>query len=142
MGRVGTLPLGCEETELCIRARQHWPEWSFLYEPSAIVLHRVPVERANARYFFWRCYSEGISKAAVSRLVGSGDGLSSEWRHTLVTLPRGAWRGLARFATEFEIAGLGEAAAIIAGLFVTTVGYLVGWFSGIVRGKSPTSTSL
>ncbi|MBI3738492.1 MAG: glycosyltransferase family 2 protein, partial [Chloroflexi bacterium] len=128
MGRVGTLPLGCEETELCIRARQHWPERSFLYEPSATVLHRVPVERANARYFFSRCYSEGISKAAVSRLVGSSDGLSSEWRHTLVTLPRGVWRGLVRLATKFQIAGFCEAAAIIAGLFVTTVGYLVGWF--------------
>lgn len=133
MGRVGTLPLGCEETELCIRARQHWPLRNFLYEPSAIVLHRVPAERSNTRYFFSRCYSEGISKAAVSRLVGASDGLSSEWRYTLFTLPRGVWRGLARFVSKFQIAGLGQAAAIIAGLFMTAAGYLVGWLSGIFR---------
>src|SRR5437870_12619098 len=31
IGRVGTLPLGCEETELCIRVHQRWPQRVILY---------------------------------------------------------------------------------------------------------------
>jgi len=104
-------------------------------------LHRVPAERANARYFFSRCYSEGISKAAVSRLVGAGDGLSSEWKYTLVTLPRGVLRGLVRFVTKFQVDGLGEAAAILAGLLMTTVGYLVGLFHGSFHGPLASSAA-
>src|SRR5207247_3975777 len=37
MGRVGLLPVGCEETELCIRARQAIPDGVFVYEPRARV---------------------------------------------------------------------------------------------------------
>ncbi len=41
VGRVGARPLGCEETELCIRARSWRPDATILYEPSAQVSHRV-----------------------------------------------------------------------------------------------------
>ncbi|PWT75850.1 MAG: family 2 glycosyl transferase, partial [Chloroflexi bacterium] len=34
VGRVDTHPVGCEETELCIRAGQRWPRRMFLYEPA------------------------------------------------------------------------------------------------------------
>jgi glycosyltransferase involved in cell wall biosynthesis len=135
MGRIGTLPLGCEETELCIRARQRWPEKVFLYEPRAGVFHRVPGSRANARYFFSRCYSEGISKALVSQLVGVGDGLSSERVYTMKVLPLGALRGLMRFITKFQLAGLGESFAIVGGLLVTTTGYVAGLISNLFRPK-------
>src|SRR5260370_3129049 len=47
VGRVGTHPVGCEETELCIRVRQHWPHGVFLYQPQACVSHRVPINRAT-----------------------------------------------------------------------------------------------
>lgn len=36
MGRISRRPLGCEETELCIRARQCWPQGRFGYEPSRV----------------------------------------------------------------------------------------------------------
>ncbi|MBV9258093.1 MAG: glycosyltransferase family 2 protein, partial [Ktedonobacteraceae bacterium] len=39
-------PMGGEETELCIRASQRWPEKIFLYEPNAIIHHRIPASRA------------------------------------------------------------------------------------------------
>ncbi len=126
MGRVGTLPVGCEETELCIRARQHWPEKIFQYEPQAAVLHRVPRERATLRYFLTRCYSEGISKAKVARLVGASDGLSSEWKYSLGTLPMGMLRGFGQFIKRLQPAGLAKVVIIPAGLIVTTVGYLIG----------------
>ena len=70
IGRIGTLPMGCEETELCIRASQHWPKKVFLYEPQARIHHNIPSSRASWRYFRTRCFAEGLSKATVTRYVG------------------------------------------------------------------------
>jgi glycosyltransferase involved in cell wall biosynthesis len=123
MGRIGTLPLGCEETELCIRARQHWPNRILIYESTAMVTHRVPKSRATMGYFYSRCYSEGKSKAMLSRLVGTNDGLSSERAYTFRTLPSGFLRGIWKFLMRLEVAGLRQAFAIVSGLLVTTIGY-------------------
>jgi glycosyltransferase involved in cell wall biosynthesis/GT2 family glycosyltransferase len=125
LGRVGTIPLGCEETELCIRVRQRWPEQKILYEPGALVHHRVPGKRGTFRYFASRCFAEGISKAAVSRLVGAGDGLASERAYTRHTLPAAVLRGISD-GLHGHSAGWGRAAAVIAGLGITGLGYVWG----------------
>ena len=129
VGRVGTLPMGCEETEFCIRARQHWPQRELLYEPRACVYHRVSAQRARWSYFRSRCYSEGLSKALVSRRVGVADGLASERAYTWRTLPRGVMRGIAAAVLRGESHGLGRAVAIVGGLAMTTAGYLRGALS-------------
>jgi len=130
IGRVGARPLGCEETELCIRLRQRWPTSIVFYEPSARVYHRVPASRARWRYFHARCYHEGLSKALVARLVGSDDGLASERTYTLRTLPQGVMRGVVETIRRGDLAGLTRAAAIAYGLALTASGYLVGTVAG------------
>ncbi len=113
IGRVGATPLGCEETELSIRARQAHPGAVVLHVPEAVVEHAVPPERLSWRYFCKRCWAEGLSKALVSREVGSTDALSSEWTYTLRTLPAGVARGLFD-AGRGDLAGLQRAGAIVA----------------------------
>jgi hypothetical protein len=132
-------PLGCEETEFCIRLRQAAPETVLLYDDNAVIWHRVPVERARFAYFRSRCYAEGLSKALVTRSVGVGDGLASERRHALVALPRGVARGL-RAAVTGDPSGLGRAASIVAGLAFTTFGYAAG--SLLARDGHPPSMSI
>ena len=129
MGRIGKTPLGCEETELCIRAVQRWPGSQFLYEPRATVRHRVPQARANWTYFRSRCYAEGLSKAQVARLVGPQNGLASERAYTTRTLPAAVVRGLAELAGR-DAGGLRRAAAVIGGLAWTVMGYLRGALAG------------
>jgi glycosyltransferase involved in cell wall biosynthesis len=126
LGRVGTAPLGCEETELCIRLLRRWPERVLLYEPRARVSHRVSGDRGRWRYLASRCYAEGLSKARVSRTVGRRDALSSEWRYVVRTLPPAFGRGLADFALRARPGGLQRSTAIAAGLILTTVGYCRG----------------
>lgn len=126
IGRVGTFPAGCEETELCIRASQILPNHLFLFEPQAQVRHRVPAARTSMGYFTDRCYAEGLSKALVSRLVGAQNGLSSERSYTFNALPRGVLRGLKDAFVHGRWHGLGRAGAIIIGLGFTTAGYIVG----------------
>jgi len=136
MGRIGALPVGCEETELCIRYRQRQPQDRFVFVPSARVQHTVPAARGTFQYFRSRCYHEGRSKAQVVRLVGSGDGLSTERSYTLRTLPSGVLQGLGQ-AARGDVAGLGRAAAIIIGLFVTACGYLVGKYEQHAQSAQP-----
>jgi glucosyl-dolichyl phosphate glucuronosyltransferase len=129
IGRVGARPMGCEETELCIRAKQHWSDKVFLYEPEARIHHRIAPHRANWRYFRSRCYAEGLSKALVTHYVGAKDGLATERAYSLRTLPRGIVRGLMEGIFHFDLTGFLRAGAIIAGLMMTIAGYLAGSYS-------------
>lgn len=125
IGRLGTKPVGCEETELCIRVHQAHPDAVILFDPRGIVHHRVPVNRATWAYFRSRCYAEGLSKAAVSALVGSDRALEAERHYTTKTLPAGVLAGLAD-ALRGRRAGAARAGAIVAGVSITAVGYALG----------------
>jgi GT2 family glycosyltransferase len=126
IGRGDGRPMGCEETELCIRVHQKQPGWQFVYEPKARIYHRVPVARLNWNYFRQRCYAEGLSKAQVSQLVGASDGLSSERSYTFQTLPSGVLNGLVDTLSGRDGWGVARAGAIVAGLGYTMAGYAVG----------------
>jgi GT2 family glycosyltransferase len=125
IGRVGTLPVGCEETELCIRARRRLPGRQIVYEPAATVTHLVTETRAQPRYFLSRCLAEGRSKAAVAALAGSGDALETERRYVSRVLPAGMLRGVTDVARG-DVTGLARSSAIALGVLVTTVGYVLG----------------
>lgn len=118
-------PLGCEETEFCIRLTQRRPGSVMLFEPRARIGHRVPAARMRFSYFRSRCYAEGLSKALVTSSVGAGDGLASERAHAFKTLPLGALRNVGQ-ALRGDPAGLARAAAIVIGLAWTAWGYAVG----------------
>jgi glycosyltransferase involved in cell wall biosynthesis/GT2 family glycosyltransferase len=125
LGRVGTIPAGCEETDLCIRVGQRWPESKILYDPAAAVDHFVPAGRGTRQYFTSRCRGEGRSKAVLAGLVGSDSGLEAERSYVRRTLPLGVLRGIGD-ALRGDGAGLARAAMIVTGLFTTTIGYLSG----------------
>jgi glucosyl-dolichyl phosphate glucuronosyltransferase len=126
IGRIGTRPMGCEETELCIRARSAVPDGILLYEPRAAIQHKVPAIRAGWSYFVSRCYSEGLSKARVAGFVGAEDALSNERSYASRTLPAGVARGVMDVVVRRDASGLLRSAAIVVGLTVATAGYTVG----------------
>jgi GT2 family glycosyltransferase len=132
IGRIGTHPVGCEETELCIRAGRLWPKGILRYQPQARVAHRVPPQRATWRYFWSRCFYEGRSKAIVAALAGKSVGLATERAYTFHTLPRGVAQGLRDALLRRDVSGLGRALAIAAGLLITTAGYV----SGVAQGRT------
>ncbi|HEY7417630.1 MAG TPA: glycosyltransferase family 2 protein, partial [Ktedonobacteraceae bacterium] len=126
MGRIGSRPVGCEETEFSIRAHQYWPQGTILYHAQAQVFHRVPPYRMTWRYFCARCYAEGVSKTVVSHFVGAKDGLASERSYIIKTLPEGVIRGLSDTFIHGDFSGMARAIAILVGLTLTTIGYIVG----------------
>jgi GT2 family glycosyltransferase len=126
IGRSGDRrPLGCEETELCIRLRRALPDALLLTDDRAVIHHRVPPARERFGYFRARCYAEGLSKALVTRSVGAGAGLSTERRYTTRVLPAGVLRAV-RDTLRGRAGGAGRPAAIVAGVTVTAAGYAVG----------------
>ena len=130
LGRIGRNPLGCEETEFCIRVRQIYRRMGrgarIVFEPAAQVDHRVSDDRVRWAYLRRRSWSEGLSKAAVAQLVGSDDALSTERTYVATVLPGAVVR-------ELRAGRPASALAIVTALGATAAGYL--------RGKLPGATS-
>lgn len=127
LGRVGTRPLGCEETELCIRASQHNPDGVLLYDPAAAVRHHVPNQRATWTYFRARCYAEGLSKAAVTQRTGARHALATERSYLRSTIPGAigdALKGALRH--DADRPSLATVPAVVAGVAFTAAGYATG----------------
>lgn len=118
LGRVGSLPLGAEETDACIRVQQRYPNGYVTFVERAIVDHRVTAERARFAYVVRRSFAEGISKAALSRRLGS-DSLGTERSYTMRVLPRALGRELVRLRVV-------SAAAIVASVGAAGIGFIRG----------------
>ncbi|HZD67139.1 MAG TPA: glycosyltransferase family 2 protein [Acidimicrobiales bacterium] len=127
LGRTGGNGLGCEETELCIRAGDRGGV--LVHEPGARVHHRVTRARQTWSYFLTRCYDEGRSKAAVTRLAGARRGLATERAYLRTAVPGRLVRALAA-GVRGRPAGLLTALAVVAGVASTALGYLVGGTRG------------
>lgn len=120
-GRVGKLPIGCEETEVCIKLRQADPARVVRYEPSARVRHHVSADRVRMAYVAHRSWCEGLSKAGIARTVGRHDALSAESAYATRVLPQAVWRELRRGPRGFT-----AATAIVLSLGLAGAGYLRG----------------
>lgn len=129
LGRVDSNPFGCEETELCLRVSQRYPDAILLYEPDAAVRHRVRGQRARWRYLRSRCYAEGRSKATVASLAGAESALASERSYVRSTIPRGICRSLWK-ALRGRPSGLLSAFALVMAVLTTGFGYFVGRRAG------------
>ena len=130
LGRKGALPFGAEETEICIRLVRHAPGTVILYVPDAVVRHSVPRSRTSWGYFRRRCFAEGLSKAVLSGLVGSGAALRTERRYVRSVLPRAIARAVSDAVRLRKADQILRAAAILGGLTFTAAGYAWGTMLG------------
>lgn len=117
LGRVGTLPAGCEETLMGVALGREFPHLRIVRDTGFRVAHHVPADRTTFTYFLRRCYHEGGSKAVLSRLSGPSAALSSERTYTTEILPTGLWHARANPR---------RAAALLAGFAATATGFIVG----------------
>jgi GT2 family glycosyltransferase len=116
-GRVGTLPLGAEETEACIHITAKNPEAKILFQPASVVYHEVSPDRLTYKYLVRRGYYEGISKAYISERMPKSV-LSVEQSYAFMLLGHTALyalRGKLRYAAALPslltatVAGYGQA---------------------------------
>lgn len=135
LGRVGTLPVGCEETLMGIRVRAEVPGARSPRATAFAVDHTVPAARQRLRYLLSRCWHEGRSKAQVARAAGSEAALSSERGYVARVLPRAVAREAAALVRG-DAGGLARGAVLVAGLGVTASGYLAGRGAALGRTAS------
>lgn len=78
IGRFGKMLLASEETELSMRVLSKIPNSKIIYEPSAIVYHKVNKSRESLKYIWKRSFYEGLSKAIISSDSNPSATLSTE----------------------------------------------------------------
>lgn len=126
LGRIGNVPFGLEETELCVRLIKADPSARIVIVSDASVRHHVPPGRQRPAYFLQRCFYEGVGKAQLSDLASSA-ALSSERSYALRVLPAAVLRELGgSIRLDRPLARLSTAAAIIGGLGAAATGYIWG----------------
>ena len=132
-GRVAgsRLPMGNEETELCLRATASAPgaDSMIVFSPAAAVGHRVRSDRATSGYFVRRCWAEGLSKARTVQSTDSPRPLATERNYVRRTLPAAVGRSMADVALRRRPGGAGRIGAIMVGLTATGGGYVRGRLS-------------
>ena len=116
---------GFDETEICARLQRRYLDGVYLYEPKALVRRHVPCSRSTWSYYRSRCYTEGLSKAAVRDLAGPEWTMSSEKSSLRSIIPRAIGRNLVK-ALRGEPSGLAGVMALTGGVFINGIGYTVG----------------
>jgi hypothetical protein len=110
-----------EDTDLCVRmSRASGGRW--MYVPSAVIDHPVPVERGTFGFFLARCFNEGRGKVEMARLLGSEPSLDSEQEYLRRTVPRAVVRDLAGALRGRGVYHAARAGAAVAGVLAAGVG--------------------
>ena len=125
IGRLGSLPLGCEETEFCLRVARTFPDGRIALVSGAEIDHHVPAARASVSYLLRRCYFEGISKALVRRL-GDDRSLDTERAYLRHALPARVKVSVRRAVSGHLAQGLGPVGALAGSVAAAAAGYLFG----------------
>ena len=66
VGRNGSLQLTSDDTEFSIGALRLFPSSRIIYDPEAVVYHRIYPYRLSIAYVMRRAYCDGFSKAYIS----------------------------------------------------------------------------
>jgi len=127
-GRVGQSGVG-EEADICLRLKHKMSEVSILYEPRAIIHHKVPQRRLSFRYVFKRCFDEGSYKSKIQKIHSplSRDSLSTESAYLRYLLFTSIPEKLKHF---YKRGYLRQVGAITLAIIATGVGYLTGRIAG------------
>jgi GT2 family glycosyltransferase len=126
LGRIGNVPFGLEETELCVRLTNADASARIVMVSDAAVRHHVPPARQRPAYFLQRCFYEGVGKSQLRHLATSA-ALSSERSYALRVLPAGVLRELVgSIRLDQPVARISRAAAIVGGLGAAVTGYAWG----------------
>ena len=125
VGRNGRIQGAGEEAEICQRISQTMPGSLIIFEPEAIIHHKVPSWRTGAKYIVRRSYDEGLCKTTVKSLSPDprAPALSTEstyLRYLLLTaMPSRITRGYRPIA-------LAQLAAMLCSALAAGLGFLRG----------------
>jgi glucosyl-dolichyl phosphate glucuronosyltransferase len=127
MGRFGSVLLGSEEPELSLRILNMFPASKIVYEPHAVVYHKVGKSRRKITYLLRRSFYEGFSKALISyHDENGGKGLSTENQYLRYLVNVSIPSKLKRFYTLKNVLQL---TAMFLSTSAVLLGFVVGQFT-------------
>ncbi|MCL0094962.1 glycosyltransferase [Dehalococcoidia bacterium] len=123
-GRVGDSGVG-EEADFCLRLKYKLPDALILYEPRAVIYHKVPPWRLALKYMVKRSFDEGVYKSKLKNLSLSvpQNQLSTESSYLRYLLFTAIPERLRCFWKEGSLLQVG---AIVIGIAAVGMGYLMG----------------
>ncbi len=112
------------ECEFFLRLKRRLPDAAVVYDPEAVVYHRVPDRRANLKYLVLRSYNEGYHKALIRDVFPAPTREVLATENAYLRYAMNSMTGkLARF---YRRGNLGQAAAMMTSVAATGAGYLAG----------------
>jgi len=114
-----------EETEFCIRIKYQLPNTTIIYQPTAVIHHKVPNWRTTLRYIISRSFDQGVCKAKLHKIHrrNSRDTLLIENSYLRYLLFTSIPEKLRRFYRKDRFLQTG---VIIISVIATGLGYLMG----------------
>lgn len=86
VGRIGNKLLGHDDTEFGMRATSKLSGTKIVYDPEAVVYHKVSENRVSLKYVLKRSYAEGFSKAFISHDIKTNKSTLNTEKEYLRTL--------------------------------------------------------
>ena len=130
LGRTGASGAG-EETEICMRIRQRMPGTLILYEPGAIVYHKVPPQRATLKYLISRSFDGGLAVARIGKMYAASAeaplSTSTERTYLRYLLTTAL---LERIRHLYKLRAIAQIGVLAISIVVTGIGYISGRIIG------------
>lgn len=125
LGRGSGKMTGGEEADICLKIKSGIPHSLILFEPRAIVTHKVHPSRATLGYVFNFSFREGTTRAKLQKATSHSvdDPLHSERAYLRRIIFGTAPRRLIKFYNPASVAQLG---VVVANLALIAAGYLLG----------------
>jgi hypothetical protein len=110
--RVGG-PIGGDDTEICLKILAADERYRIVYEPRAVVYHKVPATRQTLQYLIYFSSIQGAGKAVIKRIhPDHPQALASEWAHLrhlafcffpgrLLAFVKGRWEAIVHIFAVF-----------------------------------------
>ncbi|MEE8470686.1 MAG: glycosyltransferase family 2 protein, partial [Dehalococcoidia bacterium] len=126
LGRINESGEG-EDSEICMRIQRRIPGTLILYDPKAVVHHKVPSHRATFRYLISRSYSGGKAVARIGRMYSEPEeapiATSMERSYLSYLLASGL---AGRMRHVYRPSVVAQIVAILTSIAASGAGYVVG----------------
>jgi hypothetical protein len=123
IGGVNETSRGGEEADLCLNLKHKMSDALILFEPEAVIHHKVPAKRIKLKYMAQRCYNEGYYKRLVEKTCQTLalKPLSTEDSYLHYLLGEAIYERLRHFYQKGKLLQIGT---ILICIFYTGMGYL------------------
>ncbi len=125
LGRSGRSLISAEETELSVRILNSVPNSKIIYDPSAVVYHKVPNTRLKMKYILKRAYREGVSKS-IMQFVDKSNNIKKENEYLKFLLMKAIPQRLKRI---YILKELSQVFILLVVIFMVGLGYLTSRFA-------------